>query len=348
MNILLPIIAELHAPAMRPRHWQNVAKICGVPKIDVGSSTFTLSDISSLEIENYEDAVLDVVETAMKELKIDRKLKLIESVWDELELGFKQHKESDISLIYVTEEVIEELEAHQMELQTMIGMGKYVAFFRDEVTGWQKTLGNVDVCMKKWTSVIKQWAGLESIFLGSADIRAQLPDDTKRFEGIDQEFKDLQKSAEAETNVAKACNVDGRIESLGNMLSELELCQKALNEYLDMKKKIYPRFYFISDPVLLQILSQASDPEALQSFYQNFFDSIDRVVHTNPRKIVAVQSICGSERETIQMLRHVNAVGNIEEWFSQGRLVSPLTNLPLSSDLLFPNLYLKKLINELN
>ena len=71
MNILLPIIAELHAPAMRPRHWQNVAKICGVPKIDVGSSTFTLSDISSLEIENYEDAVLDVVETAMKELKID-------------------------------------------------------------------------------------------------------------------------------------------------------------------------------------------------------------------------------------------------------------------------------------
>ena len=84
MNILLPIIAELHAPAMRPRHWQNVAKICGVPKIDVGSSTFTLSDISSLEIENYEDAVLDVVETAMKELKIDRKFRLIESLWDGL------------------------------------------------------------------------------------------------------------------------------------------------------------------------------------------------------------------------------------------------------------------------
>ena len=67
---------------------------------------------------------------------------------------------------------------------------------------------------EKWTAVIKQWAGLESIFLGSADIRAQLPDDTKRFEGIDQEFKDLQKSAEVETNVAKACNVDGRIDSL--------------------------------------------------------------------------------------------------------------------------------------
>ena len=28
MNILLPIIDELHAPEMRPSHWQNVAKIC--------------------------------------------------------------------------------------------------------------------------------------------------------------------------------------------------------------------------------------------------------------------------------------------------------------------------------
>ena len=113
MNVLLPIIAELHAPAMRPRHWQAIAKICGVPKIDVSSSTFCLADIASLEIENYEEQVLDVVETAMKELKIDRKLKMIEAVWDGLELGFKQHKESDIQLIYVTEEVVEELGAHR-------------------------------------------------------------------------------------------------------------------------------------------------------------------------------------------------------------------------------------------
>lgn len=39
---------------------------------------------------------------------------------------------------------------------------------------------------------------------------------------------------------------------------------------------------------------------------------------------------------------------NIVQWFREGRLVSPLTNQPLSSDLLFPNLYLKKLIDEFN
>ena len=39
---------------------------------------------------------------------------------------------------------------------------------------------------------------------------------------------------------------------------------------------------------------------------------------------------------------------NIIQWFREGKLVSPLTNQPLSSDLLFPNLYLKKLIDEFN
>ena len=68
------------------------------------------------------------------------------------------------------------------------------------------------MCLKQWSAVTKQWAGLEAIFLGSADIRRQLPEDTKRFEGIDQEFKDLQKTAVMETNVVRACNEDGRLE----------------------------------------------------------------------------------------------------------------------------------------
>ena len=38
------------------------------------------------------------------------------------------------------------------------------------------------------------------------------------------------------------------------MTRNLELCQKSLNEYLDMKKKIFPRFYFVSNVALLDML----------------------------------------------------------------------------------------------
>lgn len=97
---------------------------------------------------------------------------------------FVQHKDSEIVIIKPSEEVVESLESHQLELQSIIGMGKFVDYFRDRVMGWQQSLGLVEEVIKEWVHVSKQWASLESIFLASADIRSQLPDDTKRFEGV--------------------------------------------------------------------------------------------------------------------------------------------------------------------
>lgn len=62
----------------------------------------------------------------------------------------------------------------------MSSMGKFVDFFRDQVVKWQTTLGEVETTLKLLLLVERQWGSLESIFLGSADIRSQLPDDTKR------------------------------------------------------------------------------------------------------------------------------------------------------------------------
>ena len=48
----------------------------------------------------------------------------------------------------------------------------------------------METILKLLLLVQRQWGSLESIFLASADIRAQLPEDTKRFETVDNEFKE--------------------------------------------------------------------------------------------------------------------------------------------------------------
>lgn len=66
---------------------------------------------------------------------------------------------------------------------------KYVAYFLDEVTDWQQKLNNADATINAWFRVQRAWMHLESIFIGSEDIRSQLPEESKRFEKIDKDFK---------------------------------------------------------------------------------------------------------------------------------------------------------------
>lgn len=66
---------------------------------------------------------------------------------------------------------------------------KYVGYFLESVSDWQKKLSNADSVITIWMEVQRTWSHLESIFIGSEDIRSQLPEHSKTFDTIDDDFK---------------------------------------------------------------------------------------------------------------------------------------------------------------
>ena len=193
-------------------------------------------------------------------------------------------------------------------------------YFKDRVMKWQTTLGNVEMTIKEWSSVCKQWASLESIFLGSADIRAQLPEDTKRFEGIDQDFKELQKEAIGTPNCVICCTAEGRPELLQGMTKNLELCQKSLNEHLDMKKKIFPRFYFVSNPSLLDILSNGNNPPKIMPYVSDCYDSIKTLVfkenEDGTKSSNEAVAMIAKDGERVEFHKNFIIAGAVENWLN--------------------------------
>jgi len=321
MSIILPLISELHNPSMRDRHWVQLAKVCGRDKVEPTDPKFTVGDMIEFDIHEKPDDVSEVVETAQKELKIESKLKGIEAQWADFELQFVQHKDTEMMMMRLTEEIIEALDADQLELQTMIGMGKFVEYFKDRVLKWQKTLGDVQETTKVWQLVSKSWASLESIFLASADIRASLPEDTKRFEGINSEFTELMKNAVLTPKVIECCTFEGREELLRSCKERLDICQKSLNDYLDVKRKIFPRFYFVSAVALLDMLANGTNPPKIVPYMGDCYDSLTDVtfvVDENGNKSKrCVNEMIAKDGELIPMVEDFTMEGEVEVYLNK-------------------------------
>lgn len=62
----------------------------------------------------------------------------------------------------------------------------------------------------------------------SEDIRSQLPQESKRFESADGEWRDLMYAAQQHNNVVEACQAEGREEILNKLRDNIESCEKAL------------------------------------------------------------------------------------------------------------------------
>ena len=67
------------------------------------------------------------------------------------------------------------------------------------------------------------------------------------------------------------------LKKLRRISFNLEKIQKALETYLETKRHIFPRFYFISNDDLLHILGHSKKPMEIQPHFKKLFDNINKV-----------------------------------------------------------------------
>ncbi|XP_025057963.1 dynein heavy chain 9, axonemal [Alligator sinensis] len=312
----LRAVAELQNLAIRERHWNQLMQATGV-KFTMDADT-TLADLLQLNLHNFEDEVRSIVDKAVKEMSMEKVLKELKTIWSSMEFQYEPHPRTKVPLLKSDEDLIETLEDNQVQLQNLM-TSKYIAFFLEEVSGWQKKLSAADSVISIWFEVQRTWSHLESIFIGSEDIRAQLPEDSKRFEGIDANFKELAYDAEKTTNVVEATNKPGLYEELEDIQSRLCLCEKALAEYLDTKRLAFPRFYFISSADLLDILSNGTNPQLIQRHLSKLFDNLAKMKfqvdsEQNPTKTGL--GMYSKEEEYVDFSDPCDCSGQVEDWLN--------------------------------
>lgn len=315
MNVL-PLLEQLSKDSIMPRHWQQVIEITGKDDLPYDQEGFKLQDLIEAQLNEFADEVMDICESADKQRVIEGKLKDIAAEWEGKLFDFSNGKRDSPSILVAGKvvETQEALEETMMQMNTM-NASRYSQPFKEELVNLLTTLSDTSDTVERWFKVQQMWSSLESVFTGG-DIAKQMPMEAKKFGQIDKDWMKIM-SKSAETKLVIPCCQNDMLKSMLPVLNAgLETCQKSLESYLEGKRNKFPRFYFTSDPVLLKILSQGSEPESIQDDFEKLFDAINRVTFDKAerKKIIQIKGVVGNAEEVIELQTPVNAIGNIEDW----------------------------------
>ena len=97
---------------------------------------------------------------------------------------------------------------------------------------------------------------------------------------------------------------------------KLDKIQKSLSEYLEQKRLVFPRFFFLASEDLLQILAQTKDPKLVQPHMDKCFEGISKVQFDDNE---CVYGMISAEQEVVGFLKKIDVnegekKGNVEKW----------------------------------
>eukprot|EP00760_Papus_ankaliazontas_P016261 PhM_4_TR16775/c0_g1_i1/m.22691/K10414/DYNC2H, DNCH2; dynein heavy chain 2, cytosolic len=307
-NQLSPMLKLLRGEGMTPEHWQELFTLMSLDR-NTNPDTLTFGQIidrHTMILQN-EKKIRGLHARVLGELQLREALHDVRSWARDATFTLVQTDAVRVRLITDWKDLVTAVSDNQSLLGSLKD-SPYFAPFADEATKWEHKFVLLDEYLHSLNQIQRKWVYLEPIFA-----RGALPQEQPRFKRVDKDFVGIMEEINSDPHVMVLAEKDYR-DRLKQMLEQLERCQKALNEFLESKRDRFPRFYFIGDDDLLEILGQSQNPTVIQSHLKKLFMGINVVTFDKEQKNIL--NIVSLDGEVVPLNNSVQIRVEVEDWLN--------------------------------
>jgi len=308
-------IVDLHSPMIRPKHEKQILKELGLSQL--AWSEVTLGHLWSVpDWPVHVKAVRHILDTAQGESALEAFLTELREEWEGTRLTLADYK-GNVPLIRNWDSIFAQL-ADRLSDLSGIKQSPFFKVFESESLRWEAKLNAAQAIFDVFIDVQRRWLSMSGTFEGSADIQQQLAAQWKKFKTLDRDFTRLMR------DIKKDPTVDLLVRDERNLLQELTAyadtltaIQKALGDYLEQQRRAFPRFYFIGDDALLEIIGNAKNPVKVIPHLSKLFAGIASLgIESDGRTIT---SMISSEGEVVKFSEPVviTEKSSVHAWLTQ-------------------------------
>lgn len=228
-----------------------------------------------MDLRKNEGLIKEVIIQAQGEMALEEYIRQVKEVWTNYTLDLVNYQ-NRCRLIRGWDDLFNKCSENLNSLNAM-KLSPYYKVFEEEAGSWEEKLNRIHVLFDVWIDVQRQWVYLEGIFSGSADIKHLLPVETARFQNINTEFLAVMKKVYKSPFILDVMNIPGIQKSLERLADLLNKIQKALGEYLERERASFPRFYFVGDEDLLEIIGNSKEILRIMKHLKKMFAGISTI-----------------------------------------------------------------------
>ncbi|KDO28426.1 hypothetical protein SPRG_06663 [Saprolegnia parasitica CBS 223.65] len=247
----LPLLVELGADYMKESHWTQIFKVLGTTPLHVPS--MTLQQLDDALVWRHAEKLSQIAYHARIDAETEATLAAMKARWAVTELPCADAELDSL----VVGDLLLALDDDLVQVQALLQRTSQPSLYTS-LSVWSDEINYIQDTLELWLSTQTDWLQLDRLF-ALPDVQANVRHANVEFQAVSRKWRGMMKGVRSTTSLQQCVREVTNRAFLSETKQLFERLWKQLANFLQDKRRAFPRLNFVSDRQLLAIMAATTE-----------------------------------------------------------------------------------------